>query len=90
MTAAVACGLPAVLGILAIACWQQLFTAFHKLFFDNNYWIFSVRKDPVILILPEAFFLHCALLIFGGVLFGAAGCLIAYFVLRKRAERGIV
>ncbi len=89
MTAMVACGLPTVLGFLAVVGWRQLFLAFHELFFDNRYWIFSIRTDPVILILPETFFLHCALLIFGGILFGAVVCQIVYLVLRKRAKKGI-
>lgn len=89
MTAVVACGLPLVLGFFAAVCWQQLFTWFHKLVFDNEYWIFDYRKDPVILILPDTFFLHCALLIFGGVLLGAAVCQIAYLLLRWRSKRRI-
>lgn len=90
MTAAVACVLPIALGVFAIVCWRQLFTVFHKLFFHNDYWIFSARTDPVILILPETFFLHCALLIFGGVLLGAAVCRVVYMVFRKRAKRKTV
>jgi len=89
MTATVACGLPTVLGILAALGWQQLFLMFHELFFDNNYWVFSIRTDPVILILPETFFLHCALLIFGGVFLGAVVCQVVYLVLRKRAKKEI-
>ena len=57
---------------------------FHKLFFDNDYWIFDYRTDPIILLLPDEFFMHCALMIFGGVLLGAIVCLVSYMVLRKR------
>jgi integral membrane protein (TIGR01906 family) len=46
------------------------FILFHKLFFRNNYWIFDARADPVITILPEAFFLHAALLVIGLILIG--------------------
>ena len=84
MTAIVSCGLPVVLGILVALFWDQVFVIFHELFFNNDYWIFDYRTDPIILLLPDEFFMHCALWIFGGVLFGAAVCLGSYLVLRKR------
>ena len=86
MTAIVSCSLPVVLGILVGLFWDKVFVIFHELFFDNDYWIFDYRTDPIILLLPDTFFMHCALLIFGGVLFGAAVCLGAYLVLRKREK----
>lgn len=42
---------------------NKVFNTFHAIFFNNNYWIFDIDKDPVILILPEEFFMHCAILI---------------------------
>jgi integral membrane protein (TIGR01906 family) len=42
---------------------NRIFTAFHKVFFKNDYWLFDINKDPVINILPESFFLHCAIFI---------------------------
>lgn len=67
--------IPIVLGVLAIWNWQAFFIRFHQIFFKNNYWIFNPVTDPVIRILPDIFFLHCAaaILIFvilGGVLTG--------------------
>lgn len=87
MTAIVSCGLPVVLGILVGLFWDKVFVIFHKLFFDNDYWIFDYRTDPIILLLPDEFFMHCALLIFGGVLFGAVVCLVSYLVLRKKTAK---
>ena len=86
MTAVVSCGLPVILGILVALFWDKVFVIFHKLFFDNDYWIFDYRTDPIILLLPDEFFMHCALMIFGGVLFGAAVCLVSYLVLMKKAK----
>lgn len=40
---------------------DNTFTMFHKLFFRNDYWIFDIDKDPVIRMLPQYFFLHCAM-----------------------------
>ena len=87
MTAVVSCGLPVVLGILVALFWDKVFVIFHELFFNNDYWIFDYRTDPIILLLPDEFFMHCAFLIFGGVLFGAAVCLVSYVVLTKRAKK---
>lgn len=41
----------------------MLFNKFHELFFNNNYWIFDPRTDPIILALPEEFFTLCAVAI---------------------------
>ena len=42
---------------------NRVFTYFHKIFFNNDFWIFDVYKDPIINILPEEFFLHMAILL---------------------------
>ncbi|MDO5345224.1 MAG: TIGR01906 family membrane protein [Lachnospiraceae bacterium] len=76
--------IPAVLGILAAVNWDAFFVAFHKLFFRNNYWLFDSRTDPVILILPDAYFLHCAVLILLLVLLGSLLCFLAY---RRRSRK---
>lgn len=68
------------LGLAAVASVQfnQAFTLFHELFFSNDYWIFDARYDPVILILPEGFFLHCFLAIIILVVLFAIGLLRLY------------
>lgn len=76
--------LPAALGLLVAVNWQWVFVTFHKIAFDNDYWIFDAATDPVITILPDAFFMHCALLIFGGVVAGSVICALLYR--RKRRE----
>lgn len=70
--------LPAGLGLLVALNWDRVFVAFHHLAFDNDYWLFDPLTDPVITILPDTFFLHCALLIFAGVLLGSLLCRLAY------------
>jgi len=55
--------LPMVLFTIFIIDFDSAFTAFHKMFFNNDYWIFNPRLDQIIKILPEEFFYHCALLI---------------------------
>ncbi len=70
--------IPALLGALIAVNWDKAFVLFHKIAFDNDYWIFDPVTDPVITILPDAFFLHCALMILGLVLAGSALCLTLY------------
>lgn len=53
-----------VVGVLAALDFERAFTVFHKLFFPGKTnWEFVSRLDPVILMLPEAFFRNCAILI---------------------------
>lgn len=42
---------------------SKVFTLFHKIFFNNNYWIFDPKKDPIINVLPESYFLFLAIFI---------------------------
>lgn len=43
---------------------NQLFVTFHQIFFNNDAWIFDWRTDPIILALPQEFFMHCFILVF--------------------------
>ncbi|KOA21453.1 hypothetical protein CLHOM_01240 [Clostridium homopropionicum DSM 5847] len=55
--------IPITILIPFIINFDSSFTFFHKLFFRNDYWLFDPNEDPVINILPQDFFFHCALLI---------------------------
>ena len=70
-----------VLFMIAVS-FDQLFVAFHKLFFNNDAWLFNPSTDPIILVLPETFFMHCFiaafLLIEIQIIFG-------YFYAKKQA-----
>lgn len=78
-----AVALPAVLGIFVALNWDWAFVAFHHLAFDNDYWLFDPLTDPVITILPDTFFLHCALMILGCVVLGSVVCGAVYRKKRK-------
>ena len=58
--------LPLILGLVDVFIgFEQFFTLFHQiLFVGDDTWLFDPAKDPVILILPEDFFLHTFLLFF--------------------------
>jgi integral membrane protein (TIGR01906 family) len=69
-------GIVAALGLFALMGWDRLFVVFHKVFFNNDFWLFDYTTDPVITILPDTFFLHEAILILAVVLSGGALALI--------------
>lgn len=76
--------------VLPIAInFEKSFVLFHKLLFSNDYWMFDIETDPIILMLPEEFFMHaaCAILLF--ILCGSIICysLYKYFVKKKRISK---
>ena len=59
---------PLVLGGLAALDFDRAFVIFHSLFFPGkDNWIFDGRYDEIIRVLPQDFFMHCAMLIGCGV-----------------------
>ncbi len=75
--------LPAIVGLAALINFDALFLLFHKLVFNNNDWLFDPATDPVIMILPEEFFLQCAVIIILVMLIGAGIALWIYLVKKK-------
>ncbi|MBM6615778.1 TIGR01906 family membrane protein [Desemzia sp. RIT804] len=55
---------PTIILFLIAANFNQLFVLFHQAFFNNDAWIFNPATDPIILALPESFFMHCFVLAF--------------------------
>lgn len=76
--------LPVVVGAAVAINWDWAFVTFHEIFFDNDYWIFNAYTDPVIRILPDIFFLHCAVMILLLILLGGGVCLTLYLLGRKK------
>ncbi len=74
--------LPLICLIGSAINFSKTFELFHRLVFSNDDWLFDPITDPIINILPESFFLQCALIIIFCVL---AGSLILY--LRYRHYR---
>lgn len=65
--------LPVVIGALAALDFDRAFVIFHSIFFPGkDNWIFDWRTDEIILVLPQEFFMYCAMLIGGGVLLFSA------------------
>jgi integral membrane protein (TIGR01906 family) len=75
--------MPVILAIPFGIDFDKSFTAFHKIFFNNDYWEFDPVKDPIINVLPQEFFFHSALLI---LVLIALFSLVLYFVFRRSKQ----
>lgn len=82
-----AVALPLILGVIVALNFDAAFIAFHKLVFKNDYWMFDPVTDPVINILPESFFMHCAFMIIFIVLLLSMVLYLCY--LKKKRRHGI-
>lgn len=78
--------LPVILGTACFAAWDKVFILFHELSFGNDLWLFDPAVDPVIKVLPDQFFFHEALAIFGLVVAGGTACLVIRFCTAPRSR----
>lgn len=78
--------LPALVGGAIALSFDRAFVLFHQLFFRNDYWLFDPSTDPIILLLPDSFFLHCALAIVLLVLLGSLALYVSYRLLLFRSR----
>lgn len=82
-------GIPAVVGGMISVDWTGTFLLMHRLLFRNLYWGFDPVSDPVILILPSEFFMHCGIMIIALVALSAvAEILLWRFWTKKRKPEG--
>ena len=84
----IVCILPLLIGLACAIDFNRIFVLFHEIVFRNDDWLFSPYEDPIILFLPERFFLQCALIIVGTVLIGCAVLIALYFV-HKRKQKNL-
>ena len=77
--------LPAFLGLMVAVNWDYVFVTFHQLVFNNDYWLFDSSTDPIIDILPDGYFMHCAIMIFALVFVGSFLCFIFSHLLKHRS-----
>lgn len=71
-------------GMAALVGFDAFFVYFHELLFlGDQTWLFDPAKDPVIWILPEAFFMHAFILFF--TLFEGSLVLLYFFSRRGKA-----
>jgi integral membrane protein (TIGR01906 family) len=77
--------LPLIVGLFLAIDFDKSFIVFHKLFFNNDYWIFDPITDPIINILPATFFLHCAISIILFVILASLVLYLIYLYLKRRS-----
>ena len=66
-----------LIGALGSIDFNTTFTIFHKIFFPGkDNWIFNWYNDQIIRVLPQQFFMNCAILIGTGVLAISAGVIV--------------
>ncbi|MCD7729030.1 MAG: TIGR01906 family membrane protein [Clostridia bacterium] len=84
----------ALVAIIAAVGFDEAFEVFHQILFPGkDNWVFNSRYDQIILVLPEEFFMNCAIFIAVGLVFFsalviAADCIINH-VKKKKAVKGV-
>lgn len=68
---------------------SKAFIVFHKIFFNNDYWIFDEKTDPIIKVLPEELFKLYALVIIVLVIAAIIIYKIYYYISKHKAEQKI-
>ncbi len=68
-----AAGIGGIVLLAVIIDWENAFTLMHKIFFDNDDWLFNPQTDPIITMLPDTFFMHCGFLTIGLTILFCAG-----------------
>lgn len=77
--------IPVVFGLGAAVNFDRMFVVFHAIFFDGDTWIFDPVEDAIINILPQDFFMHCA--VFIAVFWALAAALqIAFSIVKRNGE----
>ena len=67
--------------------WERAFVIFHEIFFQNDYWIFDEYTDPIIKMLPDTYFMHCAVMIIVLILVFSTGCILVGKYLNSVQEK---
>ena len=66
-----------MIGCLAALDFDRAFVIFHSIFFPGKTnWVFDWHADPIIRVLPQVFFMDCAILIGVGLITMAVGILV--------------
>lgn len=79
-----------VLPVITLAAcaidFETTFYIFHKIFFRNDDWMFDPNTDPIILLLPESYFLQGALIIAAIILLGSLILFLLYHYQKKKHQ----
>ena len=76
-----------VLALVVSVDFDTAFTVFHKIFFPGkDNWMFDPNKDPIIMFMPQRFFMNCAILICSSIMTISASHIV-FNVVRRKMER---
>jgi len=73
-----------LIGMGIMVDFSQAFVWFHRLIFNNDYWIFNAVTDPVILALPEELFMILGVMVI--VILFSQSLLIKYFYFKNKRK----
>lgn len=77
--------IPALLGMIIAVDFDRAFVVFHKIFFPGkDNWMFDPFTDEIINVLPEEFFMNCAILIGASVILLGIAAIVFSLAERKR------
>lgn len=86
-TAIAAIAIPVVLGCIIASDFEKAFEVFHHIFFPGKTnWVFDSTKDEIIKVLPEEFFMNCAIFIGVGLAALCAAVIISDCLLRHKKD----
>ena len=90
LSAIIAVALPVIIGVLCAIDFDKAFEVFHSIFFPGKTnWVFDPRYDQIIEVMPEEFFMNCAIIIgVSLVAFSAALITVDLLLARKDKKKG--
>lgn len=74
--------IPFILLLVLAMDFDWMFVMFHQLLFNNDAWLFNAATDPIILVLPQEFFMYCFILAFVLI---ETSFISSYFYFKKKA-----
>lgn len=91
LSAIAALALPLIIGALAAINFEKAFEIFHGIFFPGkSNWTFDPYYDQIITVMPQEFFMNCAIIIGVGLVAFSAALIVADLILwrkdKKKAE----
>ncbi len=87
-TGAFTLGFFALIGAIVSIDFSTAFTVFHTIFFPGkSNWLFDWFEDQIIRILPQEFFMNCAILIFSSIILLCVGAIVASIVIKKKENK---
>lgn len=76
-----------ILALLASIDFDVAFTIFHKIFFPGkDNWLFNPNYDPIIMFMPQNFFMNCAILICASIMTISISHIVFDVVRRKKSK----